>query len=31
MGEVGSRGDLDGMLADHSDDIKMFDVPPPID
>jgi uncharacterized protein (TIGR02246 family) len=22
-------GDLDGVLADHSDDIVMFDVPPP--
>jgi hypothetical protein len=22
-------GDLDGVLADHSDDIQMFDVPPP--
>jgi uncharacterized protein (TIGR02246 family) len=22
-------GDLDGALADHSDDIQMFDVPPP--
>jgi uncharacterized protein (TIGR02246 family) len=24
-------GDLDGVLADHSDDIVMFDVPPPND
>jgi uncharacterized protein (TIGR02246 family) len=23
------RGDLDGVLADHADDIVMFDVPPP--
>lgn len=23
------RGDLDAVLADHSDDIVMFDVPPP--
>jgi uncharacterized protein (TIGR02246 family) len=23
------RGDLDGVLADHADDILMFDVPPP--
>jgi len=23
------EGDLDGVLADHSDDIVMFDVPPP--
>jgi uncharacterized protein (TIGR02246 family) len=23
------RGDLDGVLVDHSDDIVMFDVPPP--
>ena len=22
-------GDLDGVLADHSPDIQMFDVPPP--
>jgi ketosteroid isomerase-like protein len=22
-------GDLDGVLADHSEDIQMFDVPPP--
>jgi uncharacterized protein (TIGR02246 family) len=25
------QGDLDGVLADHSDDIVMFDVPPPDD
>ena len=25
------RGDLDGVLADHSDNIVMFDVPPPDD
>jgi uncharacterized protein (TIGR02246 family) len=24
-------GDMDGVLADHSDDIVMFDVPPPED
>jgi uncharacterized protein (TIGR02246 family) len=24
-------GDLDGVLADHADDIVMFDVPPPFD
>jgi uncharacterized protein (TIGR02246 family) len=24
-------GDMDGVLADHSDDIVMFDVPPPHD
>lgn len=24
-------GDMDGVLADHSDDIVMFDVPPPKD
>jgi uncharacterized protein (TIGR02246 family) len=24
-------GDLDGVLADHADDIVMFDVPPPHD
>ncbi|WP_406335468.1 YybH family protein [Streptomyces sp. NBC_00203] len=23
------RGDLDGVLADHTDDIVMYDVPPP--
>jgi uncharacterized protein (TIGR02246 family) len=23
------RGDMDGVLADHADDIVMFDVPPP--
>jgi uncharacterized protein (TIGR02246 family) len=25
------EGDLDGVLADHTDDIVMFDVPPPDD
>ncbi|GAA2435067.1 hypothetical protein GCM10010191_57110 [Actinomadura vinacea] len=25
------EGDLDGVLADHADDIVMFDVPPPYD
>jgi uncharacterized protein (TIGR02246 family) len=25
------RGDMDGVLADHSHDIVMFDVPPPHD
>jgi len=25
------RGDLDAVLADHADDIVMFDVPPPDD
>jgi uncharacterized protein (TIGR02246 family) len=25
------RGDLTGVMADHSDDIVMFDVPPPYD
>jgi uncharacterized protein (TIGR02246 family) len=25
------EGDLDGVLADHTDDIVMFDVPPPND
>jgi uncharacterized protein (TIGR02246 family) len=25
------RGDMEGVLADHSDDIVMFDVPPPND
>jgi uncharacterized protein (TIGR02246 family) len=25
------RGDMDGVLADHSDDIVMFDVPPPFE
>jgi uncharacterized protein (TIGR02246 family) len=24
-------GDMNGVLADHSDDIVMFDVPPPMD
>jgi uncharacterized protein (TIGR02246 family) len=25
------RGDISGVLADHADDIVMFDVPPPYD
>jgi uncharacterized protein (TIGR02246 family) len=25
------QGDMDGVLADHTDDIVMFDVPPPND
>jgi uncharacterized protein (TIGR02246 family) len=25
------RGDMEGVLADHADDIVMFDVPPPDD
>jgi uncharacterized protein (TIGR02246 family) len=25
------QGDMDGVLADHSDDIVMFDVPPPFE
>ena len=25
------RGDLDAVVADHSDDIVMYDVPPPED
>jgi ketosteroid isomerase-like protein len=25
------QGDMDGVLADHADDIVMFDVPPPSD
>jgi uncharacterized protein (TIGR02246 family) len=25
------RGEMDGVLADHADDIVMFDVPPPQD
>jgi uncharacterized protein (TIGR02246 family) len=29
--EAVHNGDLDGVLADHSDDIVMFDVPPPYD
>ena len=29
--EAVHRGDLDTVLADHSDDIVMFDVPPPHD
>ncbi|MGH3085351.1 MAG: hypothetical protein ACRDNP_15105 [Gaiellaceae bacterium] len=28
-GSAVHAGDLDGVLADHSDDIEMFDVPPP--
>ncbi|GCB43444.1 SgcJ/EcaC family oxidoreductase [Streptomyces sp. NL15-2K] len=27
--EAVHRGDLDGVLADHAEDIVMFDVPPP--
>ncbi|KAB1139775.1 SgcJ/EcaC family oxidoreductase [Streptomyces luteolifulvus] len=27
--EAVHRGDLDGVLADHADDILMYDVPPP--
>jgi uncharacterized protein (TIGR02246 family) len=27
--EAVHAGDMDGVLADHSDDIVMFDVPPP--
>ncbi|GEC02513.1 hypothetical protein SSP24_01680 [Streptomyces spinoverrucosus] len=27
--EAVHRGDLDGVLADHTEDIVMFDVPPP--
>lgn len=27
--EAVHRGDLEGVLADHADDIVMFDVPPP--
>src|SRR5918998_662706 len=27
--EAVHRGDMSGVLADHSDDIVMFDVPPP--
>jgi uncharacterized protein (TIGR02246 family) len=27
--EAVHRGDMDGVLADHADDIVMFDVPPP--
>lgn len=29
--EAVHRGDLDAVLADHADDIVMFDVPPPHD
>lgn len=29
--EAVHTGDLDGVLADHSDDVVMFDVPPPYD
>jgi uncharacterized protein (TIGR02246 family) len=29
--EAVHRGDLEGVLADHSEDIVMFDVPPPYD
>ena len=29
--EAVHSGDLSGVLADHSDDIVMFDVPPPYD
>jgi uncharacterized protein (TIGR02246 family) len=29
--EAVREGDLDGVLADHADDIVMFDVPPPND
>ncbi len=29
--EAVHRGDLDGVLVDHSDDIVMFDVPPPFE
>ena len=29
--EAVHRGDMDGVLADHADDIVMFDVPPPDD
>lgn len=27
--EAVHRGDLNGVVADHADDIVMFDVPPP--
>jgi uncharacterized protein (TIGR02246 family) len=30
-GKAVHAGDLDGVLADHADDIVMFDVPPPED
>jgi uncharacterized protein (TIGR02246 family) len=29
--EAVHRGDMDGVLADHADDIVVFDVPPPHD
>src|SRR5919106_3967775 len=29
--EAVHSGDMDGVLADHADDIVMFDVPPPYD
>lgn len=29
--EAVHSGEMDGVLADHSDDIVMFDVPPPYD
>jgi uncharacterized protein (TIGR02246 family) len=29
--EAVHAGDMDGVLADHADDIVMFDVPPPYD
>lgn len=29
--EAVHKGDLDGVLADHAEDIVMFDVPPPDD
>jgi uncharacterized protein (TIGR02246 family) len=29
--EAVHAGDMDGVLADHADDIEMFDVPPPYD
>ena len=29
--EAVHAGDLDGVLADHTDDIVMYDVPPPYD
>ena len=29
--EAVHRGDMAGVLADHADDIVMFDVPPPYD
>src|SRR5689334_5040441 len=27
--EAVHRGDMDGVVADHADDVVMFDVPPP--